>query len=308
MKDLWNKFLQAIKRAPIWVFIVVYLVTALLIAGAIVALVLGMERTGYRAVAYVLFVLSAVALAFTVFTVVLLVPRIKGAFVRGLERRPFTARLLRDFGFRTVVVAIGAFAISFAFAGYNAYLGISSLSIWYGALAAYYFFLVLLRGGILASHVRHRKEDGERAKLKMYRKSGIVLLILNVALSAAIAQMIFDDRAFVYEGWTVIVVAAYAFFRITLAIYNLFRAKRLGDYTVQAIRNVTFVDAVVSVLATQTALLFAFGTGDLDVSLMNTVTGILVSALSVGTGVYMIVSASKKLKQSKEETCNDEKV
>ena len=69
----------------------------------------------------------------------------------------------------------------------------------------------------------------------------------------------------------------------------------------QAIRNVNLADATVSILALQTALLTTFNDGSVNISVMNTVTGIIVSAFSIALGIYMIVSATKKIKEIKSQ-------
>ena len=40
-----------------------------------------------------------------------------------------------------------------------------------------------------------------------------------------------------------------------------------------------------------------FSQGEINISIFNTFTGIVVSLLSVGIGIYMIVSANKKIKE-----------
>ena len=76
--------------------------------------------------------------------------------------------------------------------------------------------------------------------------------------------------------------------------------------TVRAIRNINLVDALVSILALQTALLTMFSEGGINISLFNTFTGVIVSFLSVGIGIYMIVSANKKMKELKKEDNTNE--
>ena len=190
-------------------------------------------------------------------------------------------------------------------------MGIANRSIWYGALAAFYIALAFLRGGVLLYHKNKRGksasvQDDEYTKAKVYRNSGIVTLVLNVALSAAIAQMIFTDAHFSYMGWTVFAYAAYAFYKITMSIISFVKAHKQTDLTVRAIRNINLVDALVSILALQTALLTMFSAGEIDISLMNTLSGSVVSILSVAIGVYMIVSANKKMKEIRKEKIEDE--
>ena len=118
--------------------------------------------------------------------------------------------------------------------------------------------------------------------------------------------MIFSDAHFTYMGWTIFAYAAYAFYKITMSIISFIRAHRQEDLTVRAIGNINLVDALVSILALQTALLTMFSEGKVNISLFNTLTGIAVSGLSVGIGIYMIVSANKKMKELKKENNTNE--
>lgn len=166
------------------------------------------------------------------------------------------------------------------------------------ALAGYYILLALLRGGVLLYHKRkHGVDDpakNTQTQIKTYRNCGILLLVLNIALSVAIAQMIFDDGAFVYAGLMIYASAAYAFYKITMSIINIFRARKQDDLTVQAIRNVNLADATVSILALQTALLNTFSGEGVNISLFNTLTGSVVSLFTLGLGVFMIIKANKE--------------
>ena len=201
--------------------------------------------------------------------------------------------------------------MSIAFGFFNGYMGIAYASIFNGALAMYYIVLALVRGGVLVHHGKgakkddtyHEKDDERRAKI--YRNIGILILVLSIALSGIIAQMIFDDRHFSYPGWTVFAFAAYAFFKITMSIINLFKARKHDDMTVKAIRNVNLTDAMVSILALQTALLHAFGTDGIDISLYNTLTGCAVSAGTYAIGIIMIGTGAKALKKIKNGEKNE---
>ena len=157
-----------------------------------------------------------------------------------------------------------------------------------------------MRSGLLIYH--RTKKDYETEGLtraKRYMLCGILLLILNAALSSAIAQMIFDDRSFSYKDWLIFAFAAYAFYKITMSIINVIKARRQDDLTIQAIREINIVDAAVSILALQTALLHTFGTDGVNVSLFNTLTGSAVSIFSMAFSVYMIVKGHKTVKEIK---------
>jgi len=146
----------------------------------------------------------------------------------------------------------------------------------------------------------------EYTKARIYRNSGIITLILNLALSSAIAQMIFSNAHFSYFGWTIFAYAAYAFYKITVAIISFIKAHKQTDLTIRAIRNINLADALVSILALQTALLTMFSEGEVDISLFNTLTGIVVSLSTIAIGIYMIVSATNKIKEIQKEKIHNE--
>ena len=303
-RALWKKILSP----PTWAKILTFIVSIVSAVGALLMLLVEYENNALAIVAYTLFGIAGTSLAYSVYLIIPLFPKMKNGMIEWMEKREFTHLLLRNFGFRTIVFSVGSFLMSLLFGAFNAYMGIANRSIWYGALAAFYIALALVRGGVLTYHRSRmgKRESDEYVKAKVYRNSGIITLILNIALSSAIAQMIFSGAHFSYMGWTVFAYAAYAFYKITMSIISFIKAHKQTDLTVRAIRNINLVDALVSILALQTALLTMFSEGDINISLFNTLTGIAVSVLSVGIGIYMIVSANKKMKELKKEDMNNE--
>ena len=295
-RSLWKKILNP----PTWAKVLTFIITLLSATISLVMVALGLENGALAVIAYILFGVAGISLAYSVYLIIPLIPKMKSNTISFLESREFTRLILRNFGFRTVIFAIGSFLMSLLFSGFNAYMGIKNRSIWYGALAGFYIALAFLRGGVLAYHksrIGKKTQNDEYVKAKVYRNSGIVTLILNIALSSAIAQMIFSDAHFTYMGLTIFAYAAYAFYKITMSIIALIKAQKQTDLTVRAIRNINLVDALVSILALQTALLSMFSEGEVNISIFNTFTGVVVSLLSVGIGIYMIASANKKIKE-----------
>ena len=304
-RSLWKKILNP----PTYVKVLTFIMTLVSATLSLVTGGLGLENGAPSIIAYILFGVAGVSLTYSVYLIIPLFPKMKSGIIAWMEKYEFTHLLLRNFGFRTVIFAIGSFLMSLLFSGFNAYMGIKNRSIWYGALAAFYIALAFLRGGVLAYHksrIGKKTQNDEYVKAKVYRNSGIITLILNIALSSAIAQMIFSDAHFTYMGWTIFAYAAYAFYKITMSIIALIKAHKQTDLTVRAIRNINLVDALVSILALQTALLTMFSEGEINISLFNTFTGIVVSLLSVGIGIYMIISANKKIKEIQKENKTNE--
>lgn len=293
-----RKLLQLLKDPPAWLILLALLLTAASITGAMLMLTVDYEGTALAYLAYALFSLAAVTLGYTVYILILFIPQAKTRLGIWLGRHALIEHLVRDFGFRTVVITVGSFALSIVYGVFNGVLGILSLSVWYGVLATYYILLALMRGGVLLYH-RRKDKRGETSPTKTYRTCGILLVVLSLAFSVAVAQMVLIERAFVYAGLMIYASAAYAFYKITMSVINLLRAHRQSDLIVQAIRDINLTDATVSILALQTALLSTFGDGGGIAPLFNAITGTVVCLFNLGLGTFMICRAGRILKSEK---------
>ncbi len=303
-----EKLLEKLKSPSKLVTALTFALTVVFATLSFVFLAVGYEgNTLLEILAYLSFALAALTLAYSVYLGIRYGRGILEWVKALLHSFRFTEKMLVSFNFRTVVTALGYFLTGLAYSLFNGTLGILYGSIWYGALACYYIILTLARGGVVGLHYRMASKcDFDLRATLAYRRCGILILLLNVSLSSAIAQMIFDDRAFVYPGWIVIAYAAYAFYKITMATVNLVKAKASEAYTVKAIRCINLVDAAVSILALQTALLYAYSQGNPEGnSIANTLTGTAVTLLTVGISIYMIVAANKRIKTFKEKEDNE---
>ncbi len=277
----------------------IYLLSAVSIAGSLAVLFADYAGTPLEILAYILFAFAGTGLAYTVYTFVIYAPGFKRAFVSYIDRRPFGQRILSDWGFRTVITAAISFSMSVANAVIHAIAGIGSRSVWYGALASYYILISMMRGGLLLGG-RRKSDNRELRNAGKYRNCGIILFVLNIALSSFIAQMILDGRSFIYRDWLIYAFAAYAFYKVIMAVFNVFKARRLDDLAIQGIRNINLVDGAVSILSLQTALLNTFAEdGSVNISLFNTLTGSLVSLFTMSLSIYMIVKGNKAIRKIK---------
>lgn len=312
MKNFPSRILDRLKCPPVWGKVVNFITTLVCVVASLCLLAVKNGGLILSVISYVVFALSALSLAYTVYLVIITAPEIKKNIVALLEKNKFTDRLLKNYVFRTVIFTIGSFVMSVIFGAFNGYMGIKNRSIWYGALAFYYVSLAFIRGGVLNCHKKNIRKSAEENKLqtnlskaKIYKNSGIILLILNAALSSAVVQMIVSGAHFSYFGWTIFAYAAYAFYKISMAIINIVRAHKNPDLTIRAIRDINLTDATVSILALQTALLTTFSDESVNIGMVNALTGSVVCLFSIGLGIYMIASAHKNITLNKEIDCNE---
>ena len=297
MKKLFEKL-----KKPNTVFAIIFSVITLMIVGfTITWIALGKE--GF--LNYVLYVLSAITFSYFVYIIVYCAPRFKNGIIGTMKKHKFTNELLASYGYRSVIFLMCSFTINIVYALFHAVIAVLARSVWYGALATYYIAISLIRGGIIAIS-RKKKSDkfSLQRQVRAYRNCGIYLVLLNFVFICAIMQMILREGGFQYAGLMIYVMATYTFYKLGLSIYNLFKAKKHNDYTVQSIKNISFADALVSLLALQTALLATFAGSGYQPYLPNSLTGGTVSFIIIGIGVYMIVKGQKKMKEL--ETANKE--
>ena len=299
-KKLWEKFKTPSKA----LLAVTYVVTVVCIAWAMVMLVISPGKPVLEIISYVAYACAAITLGYTIYTLVKILPGTVRGVKEKLRAHPLTGKLMKNYGFRTLVFSTGSMLLTVAYAVYNGVIALMRyLPVWYGALAGYYIILACMRGGILLYHGRRKKTSSERnetVEIKKYRNSGILLIIVIISLSAAILQMVQADAGFNRPGLMIYVAAAYTFTKITMAIVNFVRAKRQADYTVEALRNVNVADAAVSVLALQTAMFNEFGAG-MSTGLANALTGAGVCLVVLALGIHMIIKGQKGLQKVKEE-------
>ena len=267
-----------------------YIFFALLIAGTIVLLVVQPEQSVWH---YLLYVVSAVCLAYFVYTIVHFAPKMKASIIRSLRKHKLTSTMLDDFGYRTMILSIFSFALNIAYVIFMGVLGILSHSAWYISITAYYLVLTLIKGNVFHSKKIHNT-DVKRARA--YRFCGIMFIFLTLALSGIIVLIYKSNMYFEYAGWTIYAVAAYTFYTLILSIVNIFRARKTADLYVQSIRNVNLASALVSIVVLQVAMFQAFAPQH-NTSIANGLTAGAVSLVILTLGIFMIVKANKLLNQ-----------
>ncbi len=305
------KLLEFLKKPPLWFLA---LLAVLGIGGAVSgALLLTQESLSrYAAAGYALLGVMGVCVGYCIYGSIKGFPDWNERVLKWSENKPFWSRLFTELGFRTILFSVGSFLIDFAFAVYNGLVAILLRSVWFGALAAYYILLIVLRGTILGYHIFRRRdlragqtqEETLRKDTRIYGICGVVLLLLPIALSFAILQMVRANDSFVHSGLTIYVCAVYAFYKIIMGIYNFVKTQRSSEMTVRAAKNINLADALVSILALQTAMLREFDkAGDfVNIARMNAITGAVVCVLTAALGCFMIAVAVRRERQAKGQS------
>ncbi len=296
MKEWLKKAWAYLHKPPKWFLALAWISTLLSIAGALTLVFIG--YTGW--LSYVVYVLAALTLTYATYRIVRFAPQMKEGLMQALRKGKFTREMAENYTFRTLVFATFSFVINLGFVAFNTVFAFLTGNAWYGALAGYYFLLSILRGGVFYMDRRAKgKADYERARVKNYRLCGVALFVLDMVMSVAVALMVLGEKPTKHTDIMAIVFAAYTTYKITLAIWNIFKARKTRDLQIQTIRNIGLTDAAVSLLSLQTTLVSTFAGEGESMLLLNALTGAFVCLFTVGLGVFMILQANKKLKEER---------
>lgn len=291
-----------------WHLATLYPLTILSIVGSLVMLTINIDNNWVDITSYIVFCIAALSLGLSIYTFVKFGPTIAKNIEKWLRKNAFIDRLFAHYNFRTIVFNTINFIINIGYVVFNAIIGIVSKSVWYGSLAAYYLILTIMRGVIVMYHGKNallkikRPEEYEsmsdkQVELRLYRLNGVLLILLPIALSFVILDMVQNGSAFVKWGWTVFGFAAIAFYKVIASIVQIVKSrKKSDDYTIYGLRNIGFAAALVTILSLQTSLLHSFGSTDFNSAYANATTGAGVCAVTAIMGAIMIIGSSKKIK------------
>lgn len=231
-----------------------------------------------------------------------------GKIKTQIKRNRYGKLFLEQYGFKTTVLAVCSVVINIGFAAVNLVSAIKYASVWYGSLAGYYGALILFRSIVISVNLAcGKKYSGDKSrlglsKLKIFLVSGAVLVILEIAMCVAVTQMIISERPAKSGTIMAITTAVYAFYKITMATVNLSKARKHGDLAVQALRNLNFAAACMSMVSLTVLLLSTFGEADEKAFLVAIKAGVGFAACATVLGIasYMIIMSVSKLKKEKE--------
>ena len=290
LKNIWNKI-----KTPhgIWLALF-YMFFALITAGTLVLVILVQKQTILH---YLLYVLATLALTYFVYTMVIFAPKIKNNTIRFLQSHKFTNKVLDDYGYRTVVFAMISFIINIAYISLILVMAIMSKTAWYFTITAYYIVLAFMKGNVFYSK---RKYGTEVKQARALRFSGIMFVIMTIVFSGVIVLIYKANHYFEYAGILIYAVAAFTFYKLTLAILNIFKARKQDDLYIENIRNINLASALISIIMLQVAMFQAFSP-EHNLGFANALTGAGVSVIILVLGVLMVIKSNKRLNALKNE-------
>ena len=286
MKTFLARLFNKIKQSNKWCLVGSFLLSIIVITSTVLLAVFSDRQTVLH---IVLYVLSFISFLWIVILFVLIIPHFKIKIKNFMSKNKYTNKFITSYGFRTFISAILSLILNLGYAMFIGILAIISKSPWLTAFAVYYLILSLMRGSVLWSK-KKRVENEENTYLGV----AISLLILTL-LTAVIVTFTYKYSIISkIEGLLVYAAAAYTFYKLGISISNIIKAKKQESLLVEAVKDISFVDALVSIFVLQVTMIQVFATDNLhSVSVLNGITGLLVCLGSIAVAVLMIVKVIK---------------
>lgn len=294
MRD-WKAIFKKILTPPVWLMVLLILVSA----AALVAVFLkGWEET---ILAYVVYVLSFYTLSVTVLYCAGVFPNCYRAVKKKVYDTEFGSRYMTDVVFKTHVSLYRSLAINLLYVAVNLVSGLIYRSAWFVILAVYYTILSVMRF-LLVRFVRGVGIGKDHMlELRRSRLCAWILMLVNVALSGAVMMMMYQGRGSEYAGILIYVMAMYTFYITVSAVIDLFKYRKFQSPVMSTAKIIDLTAALVSMLNLETAMLAAFGGGEMSARserILIAATGAGVSIVVLALSVYTIHRAGRELRAS----------
>ncbi len=185
-----------------------------------------------------------------------------------MDWQEYLIRWFLDYDFKTFFNTAGSLVITALFALYNLFLGIIFSSAWNWSIFFYYLLLILLRGMMILAERKAQKDTGpggkgsSRLRRRAYLVGSALLMIMNMCMIGPIAIMVKQLKDVNMKLIPALAMAAYSFYKITIASVNLFRRRRSANCLVKLLRSINFIDALMSIIILQNTLIMVATEGN----------------------------------------------
>ncbi len=247
-------------------------------------------------VAYISYVFSAYSLTIVILQIIKFVKKYKYI----IYKNKYINRYLTDISFKMHVSLYMSLGINVLYVVMKLFYGVYYRSVWFGTLAVYYIMPVIMRFSLLR-HIKRNAFGAELvSELKRYRICGVILMLMNVALTGVIVLVIRKNEGFEYPGYLIYVMAMYAFYNIITAVINVVKYRQYKSPVLSAAKVINLAIALVSMFSLEIAMLTQFENADDSPYfryIMISSTGGAMCIFILGTAVFMIIKSTKQLKK-----------
>ena len=195
--------------------------------------------------------------------------------------------------------------INICYSLFHFVMGAVRRSGWMHCNGGYYLINAVIMGVLLGYERKIADIDDEylrqRTGWRAYELCGGLLLLLNLWMSAMVFMMIWRGHGEEYPGLAVYAVAAYTFYKLTIAIARVIQCRKNRSPILGVAWNMDLIEAMMSLFSLQTGLFAAFGQDFEHQTLMNCLTGGAVCLLVVLGALGMMLHGRRRRNEIRRE-------
>lgn len=220
---------------------------------------------------------------------------VRRAAAGRLAKTELGRRIVGEQRFRMVLTAALGFLLNLLYALYHGMLGVIGMSVWLITMCAYYTVLGTMRLSAVLCERRGGAGASDDTEYFVMKMSGVLLVLLSLVLAAVNYISLSQNITAIYGEITMITIAAYTFYKITVAVIRAVRQRKNPSPLLAVIRTISYAEVAASVLTLQRSMLVSFGAIDsAKVRLMNALTGAGICLFVLMLGIFMTIRGIKK--------------
>ena len=240
-------------------------------------------------VAYVAYVLSAYSLVATSCRLPDLIKKIK-KLLHG-------KRYITEADHRARVSLCSGLCIHILYSVFKLVSGFYYSSVWFVAEAFYHGIISTIQ--FLMVRSERRNSQNALKEWSIYRICGVLMLFLNLVISAFIFMVVFQNKSYIYSGLIIYATAAYTFYRLIISFVQIGKFRKRNYPILSASKFLNLSASLMSLFALQTAMLAQFGDENINSKTLNAFTGIFVCFSVVYIAITMIIRSTKEINKIK---------
>ena len=224
---------------------------------------------------------------------------IKQSIINKVERTEIGKQFIGEQRSRIILFAVLSFFLNLLYAFYNGALGIINHSVWFITMCAYYIVLSTMRLSAILCGQKNKNISSSDTEYFVMKLCGVLLVLLNFVLVGAIYISLSRNIATKHGEIVMITIATYTFYKITVAVIRAIKQRKNAVPLLDVIRTIGYAEVAASLLTLQRSMLISFGsTGNEDIALMNSLTGISVCLFILLLGIFTILTSGKERKNT----------
>ena len=220
--------------------------------------------------------------------------KVKQIVIQKFEKTKIGRRFLDEQRFRSFFSVSVGLLVNILYAFYHGALGVANQSLWFVAMFAYYVILSFMRFSAVLCEWKRRSSVSKDMEYFVAKLCGSLLVLLSFTLAGIVYISLFQNVAVKHHEIVMITIAAYTFYKITVAIIRAVKQRKNTVPLLVVIRTIGYAEVAASLLTLQRSMLISFGSMDSkSIVLMNGLTGISVCLFILILGISTILRNSK---------------